>query len=209
MAEHGTIELPSALSRDQISLEACLALGAVSTIGRRAIPSLCAGHLVILDALESPFLEPAIGNLPNLEKTQQMVSVLRLGPESVQFVFEKISGEVGDVLGMAPDVTAENWTAVAAQFGATMQYAFGGLEAVDWGKDRGGKPVSDRFDMIWLSHIIAAAAESCPAETAHSITWTIPLAFVTHLAAATARQGGATIHRPYDLGAAFDKLTGK
>ena len=93
---------------------------------------------------------------------------------------------------------------MAGQIIASIQYAMGGFECIDWKGDSGGA-VSDGFDMIWLSHLIGAVTRSAPALHPSEIAWDIPLAFSTHLAAQTAGTCGASIHRPFDIGAAISQ----
>lgn len=208
MSNEGTIRLDGALSELEISLEACLALGAQWAVGEKSIPPLCAGALVVLDSVGSPLLRPDPDNIPSLEDVRAGVAVLRGGPLAVQPAFELLSGDraAWDAMAAAvKEVDESNWLGVIRQFGASVEYAFGGMEAIDWG-DKAGTSVSTRFDMLWLGHIISAAAVTAPGETIHALTWTIPLAMVTHLAAATARQNGATIRRPLDIAAAMKML---
>ena len=204
-----TIELQSALSQRETSLETCLALGATWEFDGKAIPPLSAGHVVLIDMLAPRLLGTAEDDSPpNRNDAVAAMAIIEHGQECVTPVFELLAGGGGAWCAMRDAmqkrISEKTWQEIVAQLVAQCEYAFAGTECIDWG-DSAGAPISTGYDGIWLAHIVSAVSHSAPALHPTEIIWHTPMALCTHLAAATARTGGADIHRPIDLFAAMEQ----
>lgn len=198
------IEIPAAISQQEISLESLLAMEAGWEVDGIKLPPMTAGHLMLLDIVE--YIERE--QVTSLYGVREAVAVFRYGKGAVQPIFRAVSME-GDKQWqeMAEKqfcVTEKNYEAVDEQVLAQVEYAMAGFEMLPDNND--GSQSGKRYDAEWLSSIMGAVSSSCPAMTRDGILWEMPLVLVGHLVAATARANGEKTSRPIDYETAFKEL---
>lgn len=198
-------ELPAALDAQEISQESLLVMGAGWEIDGLPLPPMTAGHLMLLDIVDSAYADET--QKTSLYAVREAVAVFRYGKDAVNPIFRAVTVD-GDmtweeIVETQFHVTEKNMNAVDEQVTAQVEYAMGGFEMLpDTGSGESGK----RYDAEWLSSIMGAVASSYPAMTTQGILWETPLVLVGHLVAATARANGEQTSRPIDYEKAFEQL---
>lgn len=206
------IQLTSKITDHEVALEAIVSLGGTPDLssGHR-LPPVCAGHLVLLDLINSPLLE--VEEVPDgeepppiiytCEDVQAAVLILVRGEKALHPILAAITDApriwARAVHESRQVVTAANWQSVGNQIMALIDTGRNGFEMIQ--ETRGGG--AGRIDMPWLSAMFVACDGLL---TWRELCWETPFAAVGHIIAQRAKSLDAKVHRPIDIEAAMRQV---
>lgn len=196
------ITLETQITDAEIDLEAVVALGATPAVMSRRLPPLCAGHLVLLDVLRSPFV--GHGHSMQREHVAEALAVLLAGPKAPFPVFGHITGAPGVWAKYRREaaklVTVDNWQTLGNQIAALIDTGQNGFEMItSTGKGGGG----GRLDIAWLAGLLVG----CDGLVSwRDLLWKMPFVMVGHVIAQRAASMQHKVHRPIDMAGAMAQL---
>jgi hypothetical protein len=191
------------LTLDEFRVEALMALGGEYTYNELVLPNPCAGNLILLEILNSPFVKG--GDITDYH-IDEAVFVISLGQDVVGAVFDQqiFSSELAErVNDFVSSIPAYDRGAMKVFLGTYFKYAFNGFDMLPKGDGLDKKMI---FDTEWLATYVSICTK-VTGYNADRVVWKMPVVFGGFCIARYLKENGEKgIERPQDWKAIFKEL---
>lgn len=169
---------------DALLAELGLALGGSAAVGEIYLPAPTAGTLLILGALQSPYLRGAPRRLIDVDAA---VYVLGTGREALNEVALSVDGIEGAAAGLCDGMDRAEADGVIV---GLLAAAFAAVDLLPEARQGHGRPCL--FDLPWFAWLTSTVA-GATGHTAEYVGWRMPLTLAMHYVVVDRRRQGAQV----------------
>ena len=191
------------MTEEELKIESILALGGEYFYNGLTLPNPVAGHFILLEILNNPFIK---GGEVSDYNTDEAVFILTMGKDAVSAVFEDVifsnpvKERVEDFIGEIPSYDRKIINLFLRTY---LKYSMNGFEMIP---SEDSQPKKMTFDNEWLSTYVSVC-NKITGYTADRIIWQMPVLFGGFCIARYAKENGQkSIERPQDWKAIFNEL---